>query len=254
MDPVRNVPVGNQPTFRYPAHGGGLEHYALWCRDSVQATLPTGETQIQLFGRTAHLTLSWVGADSGAQVTAVVDSLIPDSGQVGFGAILDSARGSRWTAFRDPSGRLMGLAGGSGSVVADQVRDQLLMLFPVIPASGVVPGSTWTDSLRQPARLSAFSATESVRLWSRAALPAPDGSLLITTVRLRVAADTGTQFGQPINLRATGSDTLTYRVDQTGRVLEVSGVQASDMVVELPAIGQSVPAKEHSAVRILLLQ
>lgn len=253
MDPVRNVPVGARPSFRYPAHGGGLEHYALWCRDSVQATLPTGETQIQLFGRTAHVTVSWVGVDSGAQVTAVVDSLIPDSGQISFGAILDSARGSRWTAFRDPSGRLRGIAGGSGSVVADQVRDQILMLFPVIPADGVVPGSIWADSLRLPARLSAFNATESVRLSSRAGAPAPDGSLSITTVRLRVAADTGTQFGQPINLRATGSDTLTYRVDPAGRVLEVTGVQASDLVVELPSIGQSVPAQERSVLRMLLL-
>jgi hypothetical protein len=249
---VRNVPVGGRVEFRYPVHGGGLEHYALWCRDSVQATLPTGETQIQLFGRTAHLTLSWVGVDSGAQITAVVDSLIPDSGQISFGAILDSARGSRWTAFRDPSGRLRGIAGGSGSVVSDQVRDQLLMLFPVIPADGAVPGGTWTDSLRLPARLSAFRATESVRQASRAG-QAPDGSLSIATVRLRVAADTGTQFGQPINLRATGSDTLTYRVDPAGRVLEVTGVQATDLVVELPSIGQSVPAQERSTLRITLL-
>jgi hypothetical protein len=126
------------------------------------------------------------------------------------------------------------------------------MLFPVIPADGAVPGGTWTDSLRLPARLSAFRATESVRLASRAG-QASDGSLSIATVRLRVAADTGTQFGQPINLRATGSDTLTYRVDPAGRVLEVTGVQATDLVVELPSIGQSVPAQERSTLRITLL-
>lgn len=253
MDPVRNVPVGASPWFRYPTHGGGLEHYALGSSDSVQAMLPSGETQIQTFGRTAHVTVSWVGVDSGTQVTAVVDSVLPDSGQTSFSALLDSAQGARWTAFRDPAGRLSTITGGNNSVIADQVRAQLLTLFPVIPPTGVIPGSTWTDSLRLPARLSAFRTTESVRLANRAGFPAADGSLLIATVRSRQAADTGTQFGQPITLRATGSDTLTYRVDPTGRVLEVNGTQATELVVELPSIGQSVPAQQRSVVRIHLL-
>jgi hypothetical protein len=57
-----------------------------------------------------------------------------------------------------------------------------------------------------------------------------------------------------MTLRATGSDTLSYQIAPDGRVLAVDGVRLTDLVVDLPSIGQSVPARERSTLRMLLVR
>jgi hypothetical protein len=95
---------------------------------------------------------------------------------------------------------------------------------------------------------------ESARSASRAeTLVSPNGGLPLSVVRNRIATGQGTQFGQPMSLRATGTDTLTYQIAPDGRVLAVEGVRLTDLVVDLPSIGQSVPARERSSLRMVLL-
>lgn len=251
----RRVEPARGLTIRYPRSGGGIARYAFGRRDSVVATMPSGETQVQLLGRTAFVTVTWVAADSGARITATVDSVIADSGVTGVQALFDSARTARWNAFRRPGGRLDQLTGGPKSLVADQVRDQLQLLFPLLPADGVQPGGSWSDSTSGPARLSAFEAVQTARSESHAdALLTAAGALPIGVVLTRTATGEGTQFGQPMTLRATGADTLTYQLATDGRVLSVDGVRFTDLVVELPSIGQSVPARERSLLRMTLLR
>jgi hypothetical protein len=72
-------------------------------------------------------------------------------------------------------------------------------------------------------------------------------------VRTRTATAEGMQFGQPMTLRATGSDTLTYQIAPDGRVLSAEGVRLTDLVIDLPSSGQSVPAQERSGLRMILL-
>lgn len=253
MDPGRIEP-GHTTTVQYPRSGGGIHRYAFVRRDSVVATMPTGETQVQLIGRTAYLTLTWVGADTGTRITAQVDSLSADSGLTGFTAALDSARGVRWTALRRPDGHLAALSGGRSSLVGDQLRDQLLLFFPVLPAAGAHDGATWTDSTALPTRVSAFEATETARSASSASTPANGANALdIAVVRIRSASGEGTQFNQPMTVQATGLDSLTYRLSPDGRVIDVIGHRTTDLVVQLPSIGQQVPAHEVSYLRMTLL-
>jgi hypothetical protein len=254
VDPLKGEPV-RELVFRYPTSGGGIARYALTRRDSVNATMPTGDVQIQVLGRTAYVTVTWVAADSGARLTAQVDSVVGDSGLLAFSASLDSARGARWNGFRRPAGQLRELDGGPRSLVGDQVRDQLALLFPALPAAGARPGMTWIDSTSGPARVSAFEATENARIDSRAESQVTSaGALPLVVVRTRNATGQGTQFGQPMALRATGSDSLTYQLAPDGRVLSVEGTRITDLVVDLPSIGQSVPAHERSSLRMSLLR
>lgn len=242
-------------SIRYPRSGGGIAHYLLARHDSVAATLPSGETQVQVFGSTAFVTLTWVASDTGAKITASVDSVLPDSGLTFLPAVLDSARGARWAGWRQPTGVIRDLVGGPSSLIGDQVREQIQLIFPVLPPDGVRPGDVWTDSTSGPVRVSAFEALESAHLDSRAeAGVATGGAVPIVVVRTRTAAGQGTQFGQPFNIRATGSDTLFYHVASDGRVLSVDGVRTTALVVELPSIGQSVPAREHTSLRMSLLR
>jgi hypothetical protein len=253
IDPIRVEPARDL-AIRYPRSGAGMLRYALARRDSVIATMPGGDTQVQILGRTAFLTLTWVAADTGTRLTATVDSIVPDSGLTGLAMMLDSARGSRWTAFRRPEGHLVALAGGTRSLVADQIRDQLQLLFPLLPPEGLRPGATWTDSTKAVARVSAFEATEAALTASRAAsMTTASGTLPLVVVRTRTATAEGMQFGQPMTLRATGSDTLTYQIAPDGRVLSAEGVRLTDLVIDLPSSGQSVPAQERSGLRMILL-
>lgn len=254
VDPLRVEPPRDLAV-RYPRGGSGILRYALFRHDTVTATMPAGDTQVQVFGRIAFVTVTWVASDTVTRVTALVDSMVVDSGLGSFAVMADSARGARWSALRRLTGQLVELTGGPRSLVADQVRDQVQLLFPVLPPEGAHPGETWSDSSSRLARVSAFEATESARTASRAeTLVNSSGTLPLSVVRNRVATGQGTQFGQPMTLRATGSDTLAYEVAPDGRVLSVEGVRLTDLVIDLPSIGQSVPARERSSLRMVLLR
>ena len=54
--------------------------------------------------------------------------------------------------------------------------------------------------------------------------------------------------------RLTGADTLVYHLAADGRVLQVAGRRWTDMVVSLPSIGQTVPARESSRLLLTLLR
>jgi hypothetical protein len=240
--------------YRYPRSGTGISHYAFSQRDSVVATMPSGEEQVQVLGRTAYVTLTAIATDSGAYITATVDSVVPDSGLVLPAVVLDSARGTRWTALRPPIGGLSGVTGNRSSLLGDQVRDQLALLFPRLPPDGARPGGQWTDSTEAPARVSAFEALESTVTGSEAGQPGPGGELPILVTASRNAKGEATQFGQAITVTASGSDTLTYQFGPAGRILSADGRRWTSLVVELSAIGQSVPAREISSLSMTLLR
>lgn len=253
MDPGRTDGPA-EVVLRYPASGTGVTRYALERRDSIAVTMPSGESQLQMSAGTAYATLTWTATDSGTQIRATVDSLVPDRDFPLAFAQVDSAQQARWTFFRGPGGRISQLTGGPASLRGDQIRDQLVLLFPPLPESGARPGLAWSDSAAFPTRVSAFEATEqaAVRV-NAAAMAGPRGSLGLTVFRDRSASGTGTQFGQTITVRATGADTLDVVLGLDGRVAAVTGVRVTDLVVDLPAIGQAVPVHQVSFLRATLL-
>jgi hypothetical protein len=254
IDPVRNTPTP-EALVTYPRGGGGLARYAFARLDSVRAAMPTGEEQVQVLSRTAFVTLAWVAADTGTRISLAIDSVTGDGGSTSVQAVLDSARGARWTALRHANGLLTVTAGGPRSLVGDQVRDELQLLFPILPVGGVAAGQTWSDTATTPVRVTAFDASEVAQITSHAE---PSGSvgggLDLAVVRNRTASGEGSQFGQPISIQATGTDTLAYQMAGDGRVLRVQGVRLTDLVVSLPSVGQSVPARERSELLMTYLR
>lgn len=253
MDPGRSDAPADA-AIRYPSRGGGTQRFQLSRRDSIAVTMPSGESQLQISVTTAFTTLVWTATDSGTRMSATVDSLVADRDFPLPFAHIDSARQARWTFLRAPGGRISEVSGGPASLRGDQVRDQLLLLFPPLPEGGARPGATWSDSAVVPARVSAFEATEQASVSALAApLAGPRGSLNVAVTRARTANGEGSQFGQTITVRATGVDTLDVVLAPDGRVLEVAGTRTTDLVVDLPAIGQSVPAHQVSYLRSILL-
>ena len=247
-EPGRDIRV------RYPRSGAGTTRYAFSRRDSVTATMPSGESQVQLLACTAYLTISWIASDSGTKLTTTVDSVVADSGTALPFAVVDSARGTRLTALRPPGGGLTGLSTSRTSLLGDQIRDQLALLFPRLPADGAHPGARWDDSTQAPARVSAFEANESFHFANQAGEVDGGGALAIQALVSRAATGEATQFGQPITLKASGTDTLNYRLSGDGRVLEAGGSRWTSLVVELASIGQTVPVIEVSSLRMTMLR
>jgi hypothetical protein len=253
--PMVTPEAARGPAIRYPKSGGGIARYSFSRLDSVVATMPSGESQQQVIGRTAFLTLTWIAADSGTRVTAAIDSIVADSGTMPTTiAVLDSARGTRWTALRTPHGKLTGITGGTPSLASDQIRDQLFLLFPLLPKDGVAAGQSWTDSVEVPTRLSAFEATEQVVRQSTAGSAAGSAPLPIDVIRHRSASSKVTQFGQELLVTGEGVDSLLYQLGGDGRVMSVTGRRHTDITIQLPAIGQTVPAQETSVLRMTLLR
>jgi hypothetical protein len=253
--PMVTPEAARGPAIRYPKSGGGIARYAFSRLDTVVATMPSGETQLLVLGRTAFLTLTWIAADSGTRVTAAIDSVVADSGTVPAAiAGLDSARGSRWTALRTPTGKLINLSGGSPSLAGDQIRDQLFLLFPMLPKDGVSAGQTWTDSTDVPTRLSAFEATEQVVRQSVAGSASGSSPLPIDVVRQRSASSKVNQYGQEMLVTAQGVDSLQYHLGGDGRIMSVAGRRHTSITIQLPAVGQTVPAQETSALRMTLIR
>lgn len=253
VDPIRNTP-SPEAAISYPRAGGGVARYSLARRDSLAAAMPTGERQVQLGGRTAFVTIAWIAADTGTRVSVSIDSVVGDAGVAFVQSALDSARGTRWSGLRLPNGQLTALTGAPRSQVGDQVRDELQLLFPILPPDGARPGVTWNATVTGPVRVSAFEAMETADIASHPGTIGSSGGLEFDVVRSRSASGQGEQFGQPITVRATGSDTLSYRMAPDGRVLSVSGVRSTALVIDLPSIGQSVPANERSAFLMTLIR
>lgn len=253
--PMVTPEAAHGPAIRYPKSGGGIARYAFSRLDSVVATMPSGESQQLTVGRTTYLTLTWIAADSGTRITAAIDSLVPDSGTVPSAiAVFDSARGNRWTALRTSTGKLTNIAGGTASLASDQVRDQLFLLFPMLPKDGVAAGQQWIDSVEVPTRLSAFPTTETVVRQSVAGSASGSSPLPIDVVRQRSASSKVMQFGQEMLITGQGVDSLLYQLANDGRVLAVTGRRHTSITIQLPAIGQSVPAQETSVLRMTLLR
>lgn len=246
------APGSQEQVVRYPQTGAGIFRYAFTRQDTVVASMPNGEEQTSTIGRTTYLTLTWIATDTGTRITAAVDSIIPDEGMSRFSPDLDSAFGARWTAWRQPNGQLTQLDRGQPSSVGDQIRDQLRLLFPILPPEGASPGLTWGDSTEGPALVSAFEARERVKLSSMAE-PGPDGSVAIDVVRERVAAGEGLQYLQPISVSATGTDSLTYAMTEDGVVHAVAGRRLTQLDLDLPAVGQRVSARAYSHLAMRLL-
>ncbi len=238
---------------RYPRSGSGRQRYAFLRRDSIVVTMPSGEEQLQETASTSYLTLSWTAADSGVRFEAVVDSVVNDPDFPVPPVQLDSVRGSQWSFRQATTGAITGVVGRPASFRGEQLRDQLLLLYPILPEGGAAVYTSWRDSTAVPTRISAFPAEAVVQLEARAE-PREGRGLRIVTTRQRSAEGQSTLATQAVTVRATGADSLVTELDPDARVLDATVHRVTDFVVELPAIGQTVPGREVSFLRMTLLR
>lgn len=243
---VRRGAVVYQPM---AATGYVLERY-----DTVNVQLPNGLPQTQTLSRTAYLTVA-TAAGTPMTLSITLDSLVAEGPGAAMLAV-DSARGTRWTGTLSADGHFSELTSDRTTPVGEQLRGMLPALFPALPAGGAREGATWTDTAKSSIRAMAFDVKEDARISSRA---------VADTVRssgrngLRIESDVtfsrtggGSQFGQAVEVQATGKRHLTSRLRPDGVVAETSGVESSDMTLTIPAVGQSLPVKQTATFSLML--
>ena len=228
--------------------------YVLERYDTVNVQLPNGLPQTQTLSRTVYLTVATT-AGTPMTVSITLDSLVAEGPGAAMLAV-DSARGTRWTGTLSADGHFSELTSDRTTPVGEQLRGMLPALFPMLPAGGAREGATWTDTAKSSIRAMAFDVKEDARISSRA---------VADTVRsggrtgLRIESDVtfsrtggGSQFGQAVEVQATGKRHLTSRLRPDGVVAETGGVESSDMTLTIPAVGQSLPVKQTATFSLTL--
>lgn len=256
-------PAAAQPTEPTPSGKGlqlrteGTFRYSLWRRDSVVAQMPSGEAQVQVTGQTAFVTVNLQPASDGAQLTATLDSVRPDADVTFSTTTLDSLSSSKWSGKLTRSGWVESVTATNHSLLADQIRDAIKLLFPVV-GDNAGAGSTWQGTAAAvAARLSVVDLDESVQVVGTAGAAANENGqkfIPITVIRTTAGQGSGSQAGQPIDLAATGRDSLVYQLSNDGQVLAAEGERVRDMTLTATAVGQTVPVTQESRLKFSLLR
>jgi hypothetical protein len=251
-----NPPPGTPPTAEgaviyLPVRDAG---YALVRHDSLTLQLPGGANQLQLIDRTAYLRLSLTPDTNGYLATIVLDSL--QASVSGVPAVLDSilpARGTRWTGFLTPAGKLSALKADRSSTLGDQIGSNLRALFPSLPPGGVKAGMEWTDTTDVPIRADAFDAVE--RSFTHYRASESDDPRAKKAIRLESSGSyqrsgKGTQYDQQMEMTASGSRSAVFLMNPDGTLVSARGSDSGDMTITVPAVGQTVPVKQASTYTI----
>ena len=235
-----------------------MYRYALARRDSLVAQMPSGEAQVQVSGQTAFITLTLQPATNGARFDATLDSILPDPDVTIPESTRDSLVRTRWSGHVDRIGWVDSVTAPRGSPLADQIRGQIQLLFPILAPDGAYVGTAWRGAAAAvPTRLSVVELNEQVEIEASAAESAsPDGQKAssVTVIRTTTGKGSGNQAGQPIDLTATGRDSLVYRLATDGRVLDAEGTSVRDMTLTATAVGQTVPVRQETRLTFRLIR
>ncbi len=261
--PSPAAPPYGQPSEPAPSGKGlqlrteGTFRYSLWRRDSVVAQMPSGEAQVQVTGQTAFVTVNLQPVSDGAQLSATLDSVRPDADVTFSTTTLDSLSSSKWSGKLTRSGWVESVTATTHSLLADQIRDAIELLFPVV-GDNAGAGSTWQGTAPAvAARLSVVDLDESVQVVGTAGAAANENGqkfIPITVIRTTTGQGSGSQAGQPIDLAATGRDSLVYHLGNDGQVLAAEGERVRDMTLTATAVGQTVPVTQESRLKFTLLR
>lgn len=218
--------------------GTGDLRFQVARHDSLTLQYPTG-VQTQVLDRTA-----WVRVllTSGDGITIVLDSLRSPAGLP-----IDSLKpldGLVWTGSLE-RGRIGTLKPSRNAALAEQLALPLATeLLPAIPVAGARSGGTWRDSTMNAQRVVGADLPMATVTEYQARDAAGRKELEIVGSSRLAAKGTSAQFGQPIDITASGTRQRTWRLTPTGQVTGAEGSDSLAMTLDVPSVGQTVPATQ----------
>ena len=250
-------PVASAPaSVRY---GPSALRYLVHRQLNIQQTLGD-QVQSQSLGARIFVTMAITGpTDSvGYPTTFSIDSIVADSGTPA--PVADNMVKVRKLVFAGRVARRGEFVNAlpSDSALAQSVA-QLLGNFrdflPRLPAEGVKPGATWTDTVETTQK--AGDATSSKRAtihatatpWERAGV----SGLRVETSQSYHVTGSGKNAGQLYELSGEGTATGTAFLTADGRYMAGDMRDSTALTIRLPVQGVSVPVVQvaHTAVSVL---
>ena len=258
-DPSAPPPAeeGHGPAVSYsPVQG---KAYRLEHRDSLVMQYPGGASQTQARDRIAflHLTLAGSPEQGPYQVTVTLDSLVAlESGTPAPSDSVAAARGTVWTGTLSSVGTLSPLQADRSGTLTDELAGHLRLLFPALPQGGVREGMQWTDSTRYPLVSDAFTGTESsVTVYRAADKEEAQGrdAIPLETSSKYTRSGKRVQSEQELEMTASGTRTGVHRLVIDGVLVSAQGTDTGEMMISVPALGQTVPITRSSTYAVTSL-
>jgi hypothetical protein len=248
---------GRGPALSYsPVQG---KAYRLEHRDSLVMQYPGGASQTQARDRIAflHLTLAEAPEEGVYRVTVTLDSL--EALESGTPVPADSAaaaRGTVWSGTLSRVGTLSPLQADRSSTLTDELAGHLRLLFPALPEDGVREGMQWTDSTQYPLVSDAFTGTESsVTVYRAADKEKTEGreAIPLETSSKYTRSGKRVQAEQELEMTASGTRTGVHRLGLDGVLVSARGADTGEMMISVPALGQTVPITRSSTYAVTSL-
>jgi hypothetical protein len=220
---------------------------------------PGGASQTQARDRIAflHLTLAGAPEQGTYAVTIRLDSLQAlESGTPVPSDSVTAARGTVWSGTLSSVGTLSPLKADRSGTLTDELAGHLRLLFPALPQGGVREGMQWTDSTQYPLVSDAFSGTESSVTVYRAAdkQEADVGDVIpLETSSKYSRSGKRVQAEQELEMTASGTRTGVHRLGVNGVLVSAQGTDAGEMMISVPALGQTVPITRSSTYAVTSL-
>lgn len=248
---------GHGPAVTYSPVKGAA--YRLEHRDSLVLQYPGGASQTQARDRVAfvHLTLAGAPERGTYAVTVTLDSL--EALETGTPVPADSlaaARGTVWSGTVSSVGTLSPLKADRSGTLTDELAGHLRLLFPALPQGGVREGMQWTDSTQYPLVSDAFSGSEtSVTVYRATDTEEAEGreAIPLETSSKYSRAGKRVQAEQELEMTASGTRTGVHRLGLDGVLVSAQGTDTGEMMISVPALGQTVPITRSSTYAVTSL-
>src|SRR5437016_4003503 len=237
-------------------YGPGALRYLVHRQLNIQQTLGD-QVQAQSLGARIFVTMAITGpADSvGYPTTFSIDSIVADSGTPA--PIADNIVKVRKLVFAGRVARRGEFvnAAPSDSALAQSVA-QLLGNFrdflPRLPADGVKPGATWTDTVETTQKGGDATSSRHTTIHASASTwedRAGVSGLRVETSQTYHVTGSGKNAGQPYELSGEGTATGTAFLSADGRYMAGEVRDSTALTVRLPVQGVSVPVVQvaHTA-------
>ena len=233
--------------------------YRLEHRDSLVLQYPGGQSQTQARDRVAflHLTLAEAPGQPAYSVAIKLDSLVAlESGTPVPADSVAAAVGTTWSGTLTSVGTLSPLKADRSGTLTDELAGHLRLLFPALPQGGVREGMQWTDSTQYPLVSDAFTGTEtSVTVYRAADKEEAEGreTIPLETSSKYNRAGKRVQGEQELEMTASGTRTGVHRLGVDGILLSAQGTDTGEMMISVPAVGQTVPITRSSTYAVTSL-
>jgi hypothetical protein len=233
--------------------------YRLEHRDSLVLQYPGGASQTQARDRVAflHLTLTEAPEKGSYSLAITLDSLQAlESGNPVPADSLAAALGTVWRGTLSSVGTLSSLTADRAGTLTDELAGHLRLLFPALPQGGVREGMQWTDSTQYPLTADAFVGTErSVTVYRADDKEKAEGrdAIPLETSSKYSRSGKRVQAEQELEMTASGTRTGIHRLGLNGVLLSAQGTDTGEMMISVPALGQTVPITRSSSYGVTSL-